>query len=188
MKALTVQQPWATLIAVGAKQIETRSWKTDYRGPLAIHASKNMPVKNRSLCGWMTEPFASSLENILWDKKKTITNMYGQSIPGTTYHTYPDRMHLGCILATCNLVDIVHIPPFPTRWISKFKLYHLDMYPNEIYETGPDDKIIPIPPNDPELSFGDYTPGRYAWILDNVKILDAPIEAKGRLGLWEVDL
>ena len=41
MKALTLYQPWATLIAIGAKKIETRSWGTNYRGPLAIHAGKN---------------------------------------------------------------------------------------------------------------------------------------------------
>lgn len=40
MKALSLWQPWATLIAIGAKRIETRGWSTHYRGPLAIHASK----------------------------------------------------------------------------------------------------------------------------------------------------
>lgn len=38
MKALTLWQPWATLMAYGLKTIETRSWPTSYRGPLAIHA------------------------------------------------------------------------------------------------------------------------------------------------------
>ena len=39
MKAITLIQPWAT--AVGRyKRIETRSWSTSYRGPLAIHAGK----------------------------------------------------------------------------------------------------------------------------------------------------
>ena len=40
MKALTLRQPWATLIDLQAKRIETRSWFTDYRGELAIHASR----------------------------------------------------------------------------------------------------------------------------------------------------
>ena len=31
MKALTLTQPWATLVAIGAKRIETRIWRTDYR-------------------------------------------------------------------------------------------------------------------------------------------------------------
>lgn len=36
MKALTVRQPWATLLAIEAKAVETRSWKTDYRGPVLM--------------------------------------------------------------------------------------------------------------------------------------------------------
>lgn len=47
MKALSLTQPWASLVALGAKRIETRSWSTDYRGPLAIHASKGMPRQAR---------------------------------------------------------------------------------------------------------------------------------------------
>src|SRR5690348_17556570 len=43
MKALTLTQPWASLVAIGAKRIETRSWSTSYRGPLAIHAAKGFP-------------------------------------------------------------------------------------------------------------------------------------------------
>lgn len=33
-------EPWAALIAAGVKSIETRSWRTAYRGPLYIHASR----------------------------------------------------------------------------------------------------------------------------------------------------
>lgn len=40
MKALTIHQPYASLIAHGLKRFETRSWATTYRGILAIHASK----------------------------------------------------------------------------------------------------------------------------------------------------
>jgi len=40
MKAITLWQPWATLIAIGVKPFETRSWSTRYRGPIAIHAGK----------------------------------------------------------------------------------------------------------------------------------------------------
>lgn len=41
MKALTVCQPWASLIAAGIKRVENRRWATDYRGPLLIHAGAN---------------------------------------------------------------------------------------------------------------------------------------------------
>lgn len=40
MKALTISQPFASLIASGEKWVENRTWETDYRGPLAIHAGK----------------------------------------------------------------------------------------------------------------------------------------------------
>lgn len=40
MKALTVSQPYAGLIADGLKFVENRRWKTSYRGWLAIHAGK----------------------------------------------------------------------------------------------------------------------------------------------------
>lgn len=43
MKALTLWQPWASAILCGLKNYETRSWSTKHRGPLAIHASKNVP-------------------------------------------------------------------------------------------------------------------------------------------------
>lgn len=44
MKILTLWQPWASAIAVGAKRIETRSWSTNYRGPIAIHAAKRKNI------------------------------------------------------------------------------------------------------------------------------------------------
>lgn len=44
MKALSVKQPWANLIATGEKTIETRRWQTPYRGPLLIVSSRNPPI------------------------------------------------------------------------------------------------------------------------------------------------
>jgi len=45
-KALTITQPWASLVALGIKRIETRSWATAYRGPLLIHAAKGSPDRD----------------------------------------------------------------------------------------------------------------------------------------------
>ena len=39
MKVLSIKEPWASLIMNGTKKIETRSWKTKYRGEIYIHAS-----------------------------------------------------------------------------------------------------------------------------------------------------
>ena len=42
MKALTIKQPYATLIAEGIKEYEFRTWKTNYRGEFLIHAGKDI--------------------------------------------------------------------------------------------------------------------------------------------------
>jgi len=43
MKALTIHQPYASMIALGLKRTEYRTWRTHYRGPLAIHAAARKP-------------------------------------------------------------------------------------------------------------------------------------------------
>ena len=50
MKVITIQQPWATLVVMGVKQIETRSWNTKYRGQILIHASAKMTKEAKALC------------------------------------------------------------------------------------------------------------------------------------------
>lgn len=91
MKVITLQDPWASLIRLNEKKIETRSWKTNYRGPLLIHASKKSDAKNLKLA-W-DDPFYSSLS-----MQRSIVN----GIPKFEY--YP-----GCIIAKCNLVDCLEI-------------------------------------------------------------------------------
>lgn len=53
LPALSVKQPWASMIAAGDKSIETRTWWTGYRGPLVICSSalpKGQGVTRRALC------------------------------------------------------------------------------------------------------------------------------------------
>lgn len=67
MKAITIWQPWASLLVSGRKQYETRSWATAYRGPIAIHAAKR-PVRRTIDAlvadrgdGWTTLDYFESL-------------------------------------------------------------------------------------------------------------------------------
>ena len=46
MKALTIKEPWATLIIEGYKAYEFRSWKTNYRGKILIHAGMSLEKEN----------------------------------------------------------------------------------------------------------------------------------------------
>lgn len=138
MKALTLRQPWATLVAIGAKKIETRSWKTNYRGPLAIHASKRFPKSAREH-SYQTAGLSP------WHILNVLTEA------GYDPHLLPT----GVVVATCILARVVCIE-------GGFRL-----------------------PKEPELSFGDYTQGRWAWFLRDVSRLPEPVPATGHLGLWK---
>ena len=59
LRAISLWQPWASLMAVGAKHIETRHWPTEYRGLVAIHAAKKWNNELEDLC--FDEPFAKWL-------------------------------------------------------------------------------------------------------------------------------
>jgi len=45
VKAISIKEPWASMIKSGKKTIETRTWKTDYRGKILLCASKNPKSK-----------------------------------------------------------------------------------------------------------------------------------------------
>jgi hypothetical protein len=56
MKALSIKQPWAWLIVRGWKDVENRKWKTNYRGPLLIHSSKNWDIKELERANKLIKP------------------------------------------------------------------------------------------------------------------------------------
>jgi hypothetical protein len=144
-------EPYATLIALKEKKIETRSWKTKYRGRIAIHASKNMNKESKLDCKIpeylvILSPKYVQLVN---DKKMT-------------YH-----FNFGKVVAFTDLVDCV-----------KMQALYED---HAVLENG-----MIIKGN--ELLFGNFEPGRYAWILENVVGVEEVGEVvKGQLGLWELD-
>lgn len=144
LKALSLWQPWASLIAIGAKRIETRSWSTDYRGPVAIHASKHWTDKESVLV--TTEPFATALRAHV-------------SLP------------FGAIVAVADLVDCL---PTITEGF------------DSVTVESSDGSCIIIPPAEPERSFGNYAPNRFAWVLTNVRALPTPIWCAGHQKLYNL--
>lgn len=60
MKALTLTQPWASLVVLGEKHCETRSWRTSHHGRLAIHAAATQRYGAKSM--ERISPFRELLE------------------------------------------------------------------------------------------------------------------------------
>lgn len=161
MKALTLTAPWGTLTAIGAKHIETRSWSTTYRGALAIHQAAGLgPVGGKpgylDLC--RTPPFFTELI-------RHQPNQGGMFYDDDFFLSLPR----GAIVAVCRLVECMEIDGAPTG----FAVH------------GPADTQVWWRTRD-EIAFGDYTPGRYAWLLADVRALPEPIPCRGAIGLWTV--
>ena len=133
MKALTLTQPYATAVALGIKRVETRSWRTNYRGELAIHAAIGFPR---------------------WARDFRMTELaLGRGAA---------RIPRGAVVAIVQLVDCRRV----------------------------EEVAIEISQDDPqrwgiEHLYGDYSPGRWAWVLADVEPLAEPVCVKGALGLWE---
>ncbi len=122
MKAISLWQPWASLMAIGAKKIEARTWSTNYRGPLAIHASKTLVLPK----------FRKALDDLKIE---------------------PDRLPRGFVLGVCQLILVCKISnSIVHNWL--------------------------------ESIFGDYTPGRYAWLTGDMVRFEIPVPCRGKQGLW----
>lgn len=133
MKAISLWQPWASLMASGLKRIETRSWSTKYRGPLAIHAALKFSLDQHA--AWRGFKLAGIIDLL-------------------AIESFID-LPIGGIIATVNLLDCIQIT----------------------------DRNCP---SEPELSFGDYTPGRFMWVTENVKPFKKIIPFRGWQGLFNI--
>ena len=128
MKVLSIKEPFATLIKDGVKIYETRSWKTNYRGEIYIHASLS-PSKS---------------ENVL------NANKFLKS-----------KINPGYILCRCELINCIPMT---------------------------EDFIKYINTKTTESMYGRYSIGRYALELKVLEVLNEPISAKGKLGIWNINL
>ncbi|MEP6616589.1 MAG: ASCH domain-containing protein [Ginsengibacter sp.] len=137
MKVLSFLQPWATLVVLGLKQIETRSWSTAHRGTLLIHASK----------GRAGEIFAHG-------------QPFKKSIPDFR------QLPFGFIIGRVTLTDVVRIGT------------------GNLFNTT-DEMMNKLTME--EKAFGDYTAGRFAWMLEDPVVFKNPIGARGSLTLWEFE-
>ena len=144
MKALTLYQPWASLIAHGVKSIETRSWsppRSLIGQRIAIHASRKREVSGK------LHP----------ETLRAVLDLFG--------HGWGDQIPLGAVVATALLADarqvavqragrVLAASPSYTGWVEP----------------------------DP---YGDFSTGRWLWLLEDVEPCNPPVPAVGHQGLWD---
>lgn len=90
-----------------------------------------------------------------------------------------ENLPTGAVIATAELVNVWYIVHHPGLDISEVS--HIDIGAESLTEDKHDphfgDYFVPTKK---EIVLGDWTPGRYAWELANVKMLLEPISAKGK--------
>lgn len=126
MKVLTIKQPWASLIIEGYKEYEFRSWKTNYRGELLIHAGKSIDKEAYKRLG-----------------------------------KYLTDMPLGKIIGKVELLDCIKTTK--KDFFDERRKENKDIYSKSIFNE------------------------QYAWKVRVIEKFDKPIEAKGKLGLWNFE-
>ena len=147
--AITLHQPWASLIALGLKTVETRSWPAPARlvgQRIAVHAGKRL----------VRQP-GEAIERELWAR-------WGEH--------WPVNIPTGAVVATAVLTDMARVS-------------HIDPSSGQAVHDNSTEigcaagrRRTPIDP------WGDFSPGRWLWFLDDVEALPKPIPAIGRQSFW----
>ncbi len=154
MRCISLWQPHASLIAMGEKHYETRSWTTSYRGPIAIHAGKSQDeikhiaqsIQHAKNTDWKhAREFTRAIYDAFleWTKKEGVYGAWG----------FKDLPY-GAIVATAELTAIYDT---------------IALYPKLTGRVQ---------------QFGDFGSGRYAWRLEKVRMLKTPMPYRGQQGLW----
>ncbi len=188
MKVLTLHQPWASLVALGVKSIETRSWSTSYRGPLAINAGAKMP-RVGSKVG------AFEVTSVFHGRGPRMRQSGGDLYP----------MPLGAIVATCTLVDVVPMVGWRNAannvgrevcWDGERWLHPTSDEAQRLVRRNsarlalPDERGMEwqdghgrVTLVEDQRPYGDFTAGRFAWLLADMVPVDPPVPFKGAQGL-----
>ena len=142
MYALTLRQPWATLIALRIKTVDTRSWgppRGEIGRRIGIHASQTI-ITNRNQMDPETWDAMVKLHGIEWTKV----------------------LPRGAMVATALLKSAHRV---------------LKIVEGEAHLIGSTETLMTDP-------HGDYSPGRWLWILKDIRPIEPPEEINGRGSLW----
>ena len=164
MKALTIKEPWATLIIEKYKEYEFRSWKTTFFDIIFLVMSmKALTIK---------EPWATLIINGYkkYEFRSWKTNYRGKILIHAginvekdmlkRFNNYNPNINPGHIIGEAELVNCIPIN---------------DFFNNLLTDINP-------------LVYGNSNHvGKYAWKLVNIRKYEKPIPAKGKLGLWNYD-
>ncbi|MHB1731900.1 MAG: ASCH domain-containing protein [Ferrimicrobium acidiphilum] len=199
IKALTLYQPWASLVALGVKTIETRSWSTEYRGRLAIYAASSIPTDVR--LNVLNQRVNGHNHHYEGGYTPILNALYNGGFESTS------DLPLGAIVASCELIDVVPITRLGNdAGHTEYRVVDMPLF-RGLHLLREKDEVV-----EDQRPYGDFTPGRYAWLLADIasttercprcwesgswtdatqcpacdaKLVCDPVSANGNRMLWE---
>lgn len=191
--ALTLWQPWASLICPGPhtesiKTIETRSWETKYRGPVLICSAARPVAHDLDWLGSYAitrDPDARQAAGRGGDSEN------GPVVMDAAGGVFP--LPLGAALGVATIVDCLptqdpeHMLPEPgMAHLSQDRQgEHLRHWKGISRWDGGCGWEFEDVTN--QLPYGDFNPGRYGWLLDDIVSFAEPIPVRGAQQLWRTD-
>ena len=163
-RALTVRQPWASLISLHAKTLETRATPTKFRGPVLIHSAQGV------------EHFKAKTTTDI-GKYSVERDAGGLLLRGPISHPY--RLPLGAVVAIVDLVDCLPIIDNQGGGDDTGALVIRIEDDNTVSTFGD----LSAETVTEQLPYGDFGVGRYCWVMENVRPVK-DVTVKGKLGLW----
>ena len=182
MKAISLTQPWASLMALGCKTIETRCWPTKERGYIAIHAAKKMTTADKDFAARSKVVVALEAARLIRIEQKMPAIEWLEDYHNTNANALPRGeivavVHLSHCEETNRVFDVTR-PLDDSRVLWSPRLAH------------PFAQKRLVPAN--ERYFGDYRvlddngKQRYAfWTTFAVPLLQT-VPCTGALGLWDI--
>lgn len=175
MKTISIKQPYATLICAGIKDVENRTWSTEYRGKLLIHAST-----------WCND-----------------YDLFDDEFPLPLFQEYHRSIDVnkGIMIKESKILGIREIDKTTARLVLLDETYRceynllkteiamqLDLDSTLFLEhaiIGHVDILDVVQDSESPWS----VLGCYHWQLDNAVLYDKPItDVKGRLRIWDTDI
>lgn len=172
MRCISLWQPWASLMALREKTIETRHWPLPERligQRMAIHAAKRFTPDIRAFC--FQEPFSTVLEQTGLIKIGATVDQKGFISPA-----FRSWLPHGALVATTQFIECV-----PTERCCVVDWLHSGY---QVERTA--GRVSRVLLSEKEKAFGNYEPGRFAWLSEETEALKEPIQFIGRQGIFEV--
>lgn len=170
LPTITLREPFATLVARGVKRYETRSWATEHRGVLLVHAS----------AGYSGEDHAAAVRLM-----GELSTGLGAELMRTLRKRPADSFRLtrGHVLAVAWLAGCHLMQPGPEGYQVG---YQFDLH-DPAWQTGEGELQVRTTITQTERRCGYWDQGRYAWELQHVQLLPQALPAKGALQLWRFE-